>query len=164
MYGGSIMNTTNKKAFTLIEMLVVVVIIGILAAIALPQYQKAVEKALVSEAFIIQKNILQASELYILQHGKNPDTLEDLDITIPGTRNVPNHRNDTKYFAYRLFSFFRLPWDEKYAVYFFRNEQGKVTTHVCCWRNDNDYEYICNHIGMTKPSTYKNGVWQNCRE
>ena len=47
----------NKQGFTLIEILVVVLIIGILSAIALPQYESAVEKSRMSEALINLKAI-----------------------------------------------------------------------------------------------------------
>ena len=59
----------NKKGFTLIEMLVVVLIIGILAAIALPQYRKAVEKARATEAFINLSSLEKAIDLWKLTNG-----------------------------------------------------------------------------------------------
>ncbi len=74
-----------NKAFTLIELLVVVLTIGILAAVAVPQYQKAVEKSRATEALTLLKSVKQAQDVYILANGTetNP-TLEDLDIELPG--------------------------------------------------------------------------------
>ena len=64
------MNTLNtRRGFTLIELLVVVVIIAILAAIALPQYQKAVEKSRAAEAWVTLKSIVDAVEAAKLEHG-----------------------------------------------------------------------------------------------
>ena len=59
----------NKKAFTLIELLVVVLIIGILAAIALPQYEKAVQKSRFAEVLLRMKSLRDAAELYVLENG-----------------------------------------------------------------------------------------------
>ena len=59
----------KNKAFTLIELLVVVLIIGILAAIALPQYEKAVEKSRVAEAKIILNTVLKNYQLCVNEYG-----------------------------------------------------------------------------------------------
>jgi len=53
--------------FTLIELLVVVLIIGILAAVAVPQYQKAVEKSRAAEAILILKEMDHAQQLCLLE-------------------------------------------------------------------------------------------------
>ena len=61
----------NKKAFTLIELLVVVLIIGILAAVAVPQYEKAVEKSRVTQALTFLDAIYKGYQLCVLQNGKD---------------------------------------------------------------------------------------------
>jgi len=60
----------NAKGFSLLELLVVILIIGILAAIALPQYQRATEKAKMAEAVILLKAIAEAQQRYYMVHNK----------------------------------------------------------------------------------------------
>ncbi len=65
-----------KEGFTLIELLVVVLIIGILAAVALPQYQKTVEKARWTEWILAMKGAEQDAHLAFLE-GVFPEDGED---------------------------------------------------------------------------------------
>ncbi len=75
----------KKQGFTLIELLVVVLIIGILSAVALPQYQKAVEKSRIMALMPNLKTLKESLEMYYLANGKYPaDSVSELDITLSG--------------------------------------------------------------------------------
>ncbi|WP_428059718.1 type IV pilin protein [Candidatus Avelusimicrobium stercoris] len=78
---------TATSGFTLIELLVVVLIIGVLSAVALPQYNKAVEKSRATEALTMIRAAIQAEEAYYLANGEYTDDMEALDISIPSTDN-----------------------------------------------------------------------------
>ena len=83
----------NKKAFTLIELLVVVLIIGILAAVALPQYQKAVIKARLTQLDTILYQAQNAIELWRLENGYPPEDViftgkKGTDISLLGNCNL----------------------------------------------------------------------------
>jgi prepilin-type N-terminal cleavage/methylation domain-containing protein len=55
---------SNKKGFTLIELLIVVVIIGILAAIAIPKFANTKEKAYIATMKADLRNLVTAQEAY----------------------------------------------------------------------------------------------------
>ena len=71
------------NGFTLVEILIVVVIVGILAAIAIPTYYSYVRKGYATEAKTQMKNIVQASEIYKMENDSYPpdcwETLKEED-------------------------------------------------------------------------------------
>jgi type IV pilus assembly protein PilE len=125
----------NKKAFTLIELLVTVLIIGILAAIALPQYQKAIERSRRSEALLLGQSIKHAEERWYLITGKYTSSFDDLDINI----NYESINDNKNVITTKNFSVTLDPYNAR--VYF--NPLGKryydslsfcfdsVTTQIC---------------------------------
>ena len=73
----------SSKGFTLLELLVVVLIIGILTAIALPQYRLVVYKTKYSQMVNMVRALGNAQEEYYLMHNTYTSNLEDLSVTLP---------------------------------------------------------------------------------
>jgi len=82
------MTSEASVGFTLIELLVVVLIIGILAAVAVPQYQKAVEKSKATQAITMLKTVYNTAKAYQLANGQWPENFDELSVDIPWTSHT----------------------------------------------------------------------------
>src|SRR5690349_13594522 len=63
------MRMTSRRGFTLIELLIVVVIIGILAAVAIPKFSSTKEKTYVGKMKSDLRNLATAQESYVADAG-----------------------------------------------------------------------------------------------
>lgn len=62
----------GTSSFTLIELLIVIVIIGILTSVAIPQYQKMLTKSKLAGMWICLSDLRKAVQVYRMEHGSGP--------------------------------------------------------------------------------------------
>jgi prepilin-type N-terminal cleavage/methylation domain-containing protein len=77
-------NLRNSKGFTLIELMIVVVIIGILAAIAIPKFSEVSNRAKNAEAQPIMKQICTLAGTHRAQTGDAVNTIDTSDLVDDG--------------------------------------------------------------------------------
>lgn len=80
----------QKKAFTLIEIIVTIIIIGAMASFALPRFNNAVETTKSAEGKQILLSLLNAQKIHYLEKGAYTTDLGELDVSIPGSTNFRN--------------------------------------------------------------------------
>lgn len=85
------MRRNAHRGFTLLELLVVVIIIGILAAVALPQFGRATEKARQAEAMSLLGAIRTAELIYYQENSKFTNTTSELSADIPADTSLEHY-------------------------------------------------------------------------
>lgn len=90
-----------KKGFTLIELLTVVLIIGVLTGIALPNYTRSIERSRATEAMALIKTINDAVYAFAAQRDRCPAKFSELVVEIPGTK-ASDAKITSKNFSYEI--------------------------------------------------------------
>lgn len=171
-----------KKAFTLIELLVVVLIIGILSSIALPQYQKAVEKARFTTYQTLGGSLAQAVRIAYLDDNTWPTSWDQLVVSLPGDMNTQTANNvgicrkNSKMFCCITFpnsagvagavrcgdNSYHLAYVRSYAL---QNGTPASSMGAACIAKEEKYKSICKSIsGVSTPtttSTYTPDGWKS---
>jgi len=90
-----------KKGFTLMELIVVIIILGILSTLGVAQYSKMVEKSRGAEAKSILGTIRQLAATYYIEQDKAPGSTDTAYLGIGGAGGIPaNCTQSSHYFSY----------------------------------------------------------------
>ncbi len=78
----------NKKGLNLTELVIVVIVIGILASLAIPQFTKVVEKSRSAEARSVMGAIRSAQEAYRQEYSYYASSVGGLNVSVPTACNT----------------------------------------------------------------------------
>ncbi len=80
-----------KKGFTLLELIVVIIIIGILATLGFTQYTMVIEKGRSAEARAVLSTVRTAAAAYLLENGTYPASISNLAVSAPTSCTSTNY-------------------------------------------------------------------------
>ena len=144
----------KQGGFTLIELLVVVLIIGILSAVALPQYKLAIIKSKTKAILPVLSAIQRAQEVYYLNNGEYANNIQALDIQMPAECTPQDSANNSNWICGKDF-------------HIVTNTNAAVTANYCPEYNNDVYTCnehrdfsirwafdYCSELSCTKPEKY----------
>ncbi len=151
----------NNFGFTLIEMLAVVLMIGILTAIGLPQYRKSVQRAEAMEALVNLKTIFDSAKRYRSANSEAPMNLKGLDVQFfdadsnskePIIGNFRYNFNPTYIAACRVSGTGASTYSDTYCLLMHYNKDIGGTKYrdlMECNTGSAKWSYVCESLAQT---------------
>ena len=143
------------SGFTLIELLVVVMIIGILSAVALPQYTKAVNKSRYAGLMPLAKSVKQAEEAVYMANAAYTNNLSDLAVGLPSEVNnggdigVTVGSDGSKSYVRAV----NTKIGNAYVMYFDKSGTYPKEIHCEAKSGDNRAKELCLNMGAVSENT-----------
>lgn len=137
---------SGKKGFTLMEMMVVIIILGILSAFAFPSYRRAVERMRIVEVLALMGTERSAQDRNLLQKNHYTKYWNQLDVapwqlTIPGKDSDYFNEDRTEY--YTRGGYLNKSYYPSFKVYFEELENGRwfIVAERIGW-GGYDYKFV----------------------
>ncbi len=155
-----------KAGFTLIELLVVVLIIGILSAVALPQYTVAVQKTRTMRLLPLLRSISDAQNVYRMETGNYTLSFSDLSIDMPagGTLDKKEGRETLTYDNFQCWLRTNDAEAGSYSAYCNDKTSGAPLlekyfsgSKYICWGSSGLAQKVCRSIAGTSTPTACSG-------
>ncbi len=149
------------RGFTLSELLVVILIIGVLTSVALPKYQGAVDKSRYSTLMPMAKTIATSQEAFHMARGEYSEDLQNLDTTITkdvtgptaefsdGTKLELSQRESHKYVKLSKDNL-----DNNYVVYQALSPNYAKEIHCEALKDSTRAKRLCESLGGEKINGY----------
>ncbi len=155
-----IQNAKNKRGFTLMELLMVVVIIGLLTSMAVPMYKRSVEKSRVTEALSNIQAITKSEHDFYLTKSRYSKNFSDLDIRLldKDGNEVNNDTLEGTYYTYELLDT-GIAADRNNSEYTLYKDYE--SNNIYCLPQDH---YICEEYSNVNKNICENnlsGLWHN---